>query len=229
MNVVVKSLFSFYRLIGLGFWGVIVLVVVVASVVTARFSGIELSVWELVTGQASKYWLLILGISVVATHLKLFVANGVTRHDYLLGAGVFCLATAVAFAALVPIGRGVERLLRSAFGATGNGYPDYSAGEAVSDFGHYAPGALGWLITGALIAAGFYRYSWWAGLLLIIPFALPLVIPETLLGLYVAPDIAEDRFVPFGVGLALSLLASAAGAIVLRLVMRDVPIKASAG
>ena len=90
-------------------------------------------------------------------------------------------------------------------------------------------GAIGWLTTGALVALGFYRYPWWAGLLLIIPFALPLAVPETLLGLYVAPDVAEHRFVPFGVGLALSLLASAAGAVVLRLMTRDVTIRPTAG
>ena len=106
------------------------------------------------------------------------MANGVTRRDFLLGAGAFGLVTAVLFAALVPIGRGVEWLLRTAFGVAANGYPDFSAGEAVRDFGHYAPGAIGWLVTGALVAAGFYRYSWWAGLLLIIPFALPLAVPE---------------------------------------------------
>ena len=69
MNVVAKSLFGIYRLVGLWFWGVIALVVVVASVVTGWFSGIDLSLWELITGQASKYWLLVLGLTLVATHL----------------------------------------------------------------------------------------------------------------------------------------------------------------
>jgi hypothetical protein len=229
MIVVAKSLFGSYRLVGLWFWGVITLVVIGASVVTARFSGIDLSVWELITGQAAKYWLLVLGLMLVPTHLKLFVANGVTRRDFLLGAGAFGLVTAVIFAALVPIGRGVESLVRTAFGVAADGYPDFSAGEALRDFGHYAPGAVGWLITGALVAAGFYRYPWWVGLLLIIPFALPLAIPETLLGLYAAVDTPAHRFVPFGAGLALSLLAGAAGAVVLRQMIRDVAIRPSAG
>jgi hypothetical protein len=229
MNVVAKSLFRNYRLVGLWFWGVITLVVVGASVATVRVSGIDLSMWELITGQASKYWLLVLGVSLVATHLKLFVANGVTRRDFLSGAGAFGLVSAVLFAALVPIGRAVEWLLRTALGVATNGYPDFSVGEAVRDFGHYAPGAVGWMITGALVAAGFYRYPWWAGLLLIIPFALPLAIPEALLGLYVAADVAQHQFVPFGAGLALSLLASAAGAVALRVMTRDVPIRPSAG
>ena len=116
------------------------------------------------------------------------MANGVTRRDFLLGAGVFSLVTAVLFAALVPSGRGRRVAAATAFGVAGNGYPDFSAGEALRDFGHYVPGTIGWLVTGALVAAGFYRYSWWAGLLLIIPFALPLAVPEILLGLYAAAD-----------------------------------------
>ena len=229
MNVVAKSLFRNYRLVGLWFWGVIALVVVVASVITARFGGIDLSLWALITGQASKYWLLVLGVSLVVIQLKLYVANGVTRREFLLGAGAFGVVTALLFAALVPIGTGVEWLLRNAFGVAANGYPDFSAGQALRDFGYYAPGAIGWLITGALVAAGFYRYSWWAGLLLVIPFGLPLVVPEMLLGLYASADAPVSRFVPFGAGLALSLLASAAGAVVLRLVTRDMTIRPSAG
>jgi hypothetical protein len=229
MNVVAKSLFGTYRYVGFWFWAVIALVVVSASVVTGWFDGIDLSLWELITGQATKYWLLVLGLTLVPTHLRLFVANGVTRRDFLLGAGAFSLVTAVLFAALVPSGRAVEWLLRTAFGVAGNGYPGFSAGEAVSDFGHYVPGTIGWLVTGALVAAGFYRYSWWAGLLLIIPFALPMVVPEILLGLYVAPDTTKHQLVPFAAGLALSLLASAAGAVVLRLMTRDVAIRPAAG
>lgn len=229
MNVVFTSLFRMYRYVGFWFWGFIALAVVVASVVTGQFSGNDLSLWELITGQAMKYWLLVLGVSVVTVHLKLYVANGVTRRAFLLGAGAFGLVTALIFAALVPIGRGFEALLRGAFGVAPNGYPDFSVGGALRDFGHYAPGAIGWLVTGALVAAGFYCYSWWAGLLLLIPFVVPLAVPETLLGLYAAADPPASHFVPFGAGLALSLLASAAGAIVLRLMTRDVTIRPSGG
>ena len=224
MNVAAKSLIRTYRVVGLWFWGVITVVVVVASVVTARFDGIDLSLWEVITGQASKYWLLVLGVSLT-TQLRLHVSNGLTRRDFLLGAGAFGLLTAVVFAALVPLGRGVEWMFRNGSGD----YPDFTAGEALRDFGHYAPGAVGWLLTGALCAAGFYRYSWWAGLLLIIPFALPLAIPETLLGLYAAADEPSSKLVPFGAGLALSLVAGAAGAVVLRLLIRDVPIRPAGG
>jgi hypothetical protein len=229
MNVVFRSLFGAYRLVGLCFWGVTTLAVVVASIVAARLGGVDFSLWELITGHAAKYWLLVLGLTMVATNLKIFVANGVTRRDFLLGAGAFGLVAAVVFAALVPIGRAVESLLRNALGVAANGYPGYSAGEAVRDFGHYAPGAIGWLLTGTLVAAGFYRFPWWAGLLLIIPFAVPLAIPETLLGLYAAPGIAERQVVPFAAGLALSLLAGVAGAVVLRRMTRDVPIRPTAG
>ena len=229
MNVVLRSFFGTYRLIGLVFWGVVALTVVVASIVAGRFGGLDFSLWQLATSHAVKYWLLIFGLTMVSGNLKLFVANGVTRRDFLLGAGAFGLITAVVFTALVPIGRGVEWMVRNALGVAANKYPEYSAGEALRDFGHYLPGSVGWLITGALVAAGFYRYRWWAGLLLIIPFAVPLAVPETLLGLYAAPVIAEHQIVPFAAGLTLSLLASVAGAVVLRRITRDVAIRPSAG
>ena len=43
MNVVAKSLFGIYRHVGFWFWGVIAFVVVVASVVTGLFGGLDLS------------------------------------------------------------------------------------------------------------------------------------------------------------------------------------------
>jgi hypothetical protein len=229
MNVVAKSLYGIYRPVAIYTWCVITVVVLGVAVVTSRVTEIDLSIWRLIVGEAVKYWLLVLGTLLVATHLKLYVANGVTRREFLAGAGAFGILTAVVYAALVPIGTGVEWLLRSAFGIASDGYPDFTAGEALRDFGFYAPVAIGFLVTGALVAAGFYRYPWWAGLLLIIPFALPLVVSESLLGLYVAGDSPAPRFVPLGVGVLLSLLVSAAGAAVLRLVTRDVPIRPSAG
>jgi hypothetical protein len=229
MNVVAGSLYRIYRPVVIWTWSVVTLLVVVANVVITRLTEVELSLWQLVAGQAAKYWLLVLGVLLIATHLKLYVANGITRREFLAGAGLFAILAVVVFAALVPIGRGVEWLLWNAFGVAPTGYPDFTAGEALRDFGHYAPGAIGFVVTGALVAAGFYRYTWWAGLLLIIPFAMPLVVSEALLGLYTLGASPAPRVFPFAAGLVLSLLASAAGVVVLRLLTRDVPIRPSAG
>jgi len=229
MNVVAKSLYGIYRPVAIWLWSVITVVVIGVTIGIHQFGQVDLSIWRLVAGEAVKYWLLVLGTLIVAIHLKLYVANGVTRRDFLFGAGAFGLVTAVVFAALVPIGRGAEWLLRSAFGVASAGYPDLTAGDALRDLGLYAAPAIGWLVTGALIAAGFYRYQWWGGLLLIIPFALPLVVSEGLLGRFLAADNVAPRFLPLGLAVLVSLLVSAAGAGILRLVTREVPIRSTAG
>jgi len=229
MNVVVRSLFRTYRPVALWFWSIVTLVVVVTTAVLASVAEVEVSMWFLIAGQAVKWWLLILGVLLVATHLKLFVANGVTRRDFLIGGGVFGGLCAVVFALMVPIGHGVERLVWTAFGTPPDGYPAFTAAAALREAGHLLPGTLGCLVSGALIAAGFYRFNWWIGLLLVVPGALPLVVADGLLGLYAAAEVPAPRLLPFAAGFALSLAVTVLGAVALRREMRDVTIRRTAG
>lgn len=229
MNVVVRSLFHIYRPVALWFWGIGTLATVITTAVLARVAEVEVSVWFLIAGQAMKWWLLILGTLLVGVHLRLYVANGVTRRDFLIGAGVFGGLSAVLFTLVVPIGHGVERLLWTAFGTPPDSYPAFTAGTALREAGHLLPGALGCLVSGALIAAGFYRYNWWIGLLLVVPGLLPLAVAEGLLGLYAAAEMPAPRLLPFAGGFALSLAVTVLGALALRHEMRDVTIRRTAG
>ncbi len=229
MSVVARSLFRIYRPVALWFWSVITVAVVVTTAALARFYEVKVSLWMVIAGQAMKWWLLVVGVLLVATHLKLYVTNGVTRRGYLAGAGLFGGISAVLFALMLPIGHGIERLVWTAFGTPPDTYPAFTAGGALRELGHFLPGALGCLISGALIAAGFYRFNWWKGLLLIIPGVVPLVVADGLLGLYAAAEVPAPRLLPFAAGLTLSLAVTAVGAWALRLELRDVTIRRTAG
>jgi hypothetical protein len=229
MNVVARSLFRIYRPVALWFWSIVTLVTVITTAVLAGVDEVGVSLWFLIAGQGMKWWLLILGVLLVAVHLKLYVANGVTRRDFLIGAGVFGGLSAVVFALMVPLGHGVERLVWTAFGTPPDSYPVFTAGAALREAGHLLPGALGSLVTGALIAAGFYRFDWRIGLLLILPGALPLVVADGLLGLYAAAEMPAPRLLPFAAGFVLSLAVTVLGALALRREMRDVTIRRTAG
>jgi hypothetical protein len=229
MTVVTRSLFRIYRPIILWFWCALAVVTAVVTAVLARVAEVNLSLWIVVAGHATKWWLLVVGVMLVAAHFKLYLANGVTRRDFVLGAGVFGTVTALGYAALVPIGHGVERLVWTAFGDPPESYPAFSAAGALREFAHLLPATLAWLVSGALITAGFYRFRWWAGLLLLVPAALPLAVTDALLGIFGPEDSPTARLLPFAVGLAISLALTAAGTAAFYLQMRDVAVARAAG
>jgi hypothetical protein len=229
MTLVAKTLTTLYRPVGIGFWSIIALIVVVVTAVLAVVYEVRYSLWLIIAGQAMKWWLLVFGVLLVATHLRLYVANGVTRRDFLAGAALFGGLTAVAYALIVVLGHGIERLVWTAFGTPPATYPAFSALEALREFGHYLPGALGCLVTGALVAAGFYRFTWWIGLLLVIPGALPLAVADGLLGLYAAIEAPAPRLLPYPAGVAFSLAVTVIGALLVHRQMHDVAIRRTAG
>jgi len=111
MILVAKFLARTYRPVVLWFLCAVAVIVAAVSIVAARVSDTGFSFWLITSGHATKWWLLIMGILLVATYLKLYVANGVTRHDFLLGSALFGGLTATAFAVLLPIGHGIEQLV----------------------------------------------------------------------------------------------------------------------
>lgn len=228
MSVVTTSLFRFYRPIILWFLGLLTVVTAVVTAVAAAAGGEQESWWLVVFGQAVRWWLLVSGVMLVALHLRLYVTNGVTRRAFLSGAGAFGLVTALGFAGLLVLGRGVERVLWAAAGGVPAGHPPFTAGEVLTEVGIVLPGALAGLVTGALTAAVFYRFPPRTGLLLLVPALLPLIAAEVLLGLYtqVTP---EARPLPGAAAVAVSLAVTAAGAWLIRRFLRDVAIRPAAG
>jgi hypothetical protein len=229
MTLVAKSLAKMYRPVGIAVWSIIVLIVVLTTAVLAVVYEVKYSLWLIIAGQVMKWWLLVFGVLAVATHLKLYVANGVTRRDFLAGAALFGGLTAALYAMIVVLGHGIERLVWTAFGTPPDTYPAFSALDALREFGHYLPGALGSLVTGALVAAGFYRFTWWIGLLLVIPGLLPLAVADGMFGLYAAVEAPAPRLLPYPAAVAFSLTVTVIGALLLHRQMHDVAIRRTAG
>jgi hypothetical protein len=228
MMVVTKTLFRSYRLLTLGFLCVIAVVAAAATAVNAAISDVRINWWSTIGGEAVRWWMLVLGTLLVATHLKLYVANGVTRRTFLLGAGTFGAVYAAGLTAVVLLGRGVEQLLWSAFGTVPADYPRFSPAELLNQLGHVLPGALAGLVTGALVAAAFYRFTWWVGLLLVLPGALPVVSAALLLGF--STEVSQRPFVvPVGAAVALTVALAVAGAFLIRRILGDVTIQRTVG
>jgi hypothetical protein len=223
-RLVATSLLRIYRSAALWFWSITICGVAIAVTLIETFGELKVSLWLLVSGSTAKWGLSLVGLLLVSTHLKQFVATGVTRRAFLAGSAMFGLAAVVLFSLIVTIGHGVEQSLLSLNGTLPAGYPSVATGSAVTEFLHVLQDEVAYLVAGAAITAGFYRFGPWPGLLLIVPGVLPVLVAETLLGrgLHGEP---VTRFLPFGLALTLFLLATVFAAGMLHRELRDAAIR----
>jgi hypothetical protein len=222
--LVAVNLFRIYRPVALWFWAIMVVGVAVGMVIISRLTDPTFSFWLVVAGTAAKYWLGVVGVLVVSMHLRQFVANGVTRHDFLAGAALFLLVAAVLFALVVPLGHGAEQLLLMAGDPVPEPYPTTSPSTGLAEFGHVLPAALAFLVTGVAGTAGFYRYGAWGGLALLPIVALPVAASEALLGVDEHGGF-EVRFVPYPAAALITLAVTALAGLLVHLMLRDVAIR----
>jgi hypothetical protein len=222
-----KALFRVYRPIVLPFAVIFVVAEVIATVAVTHFKDLGFSMWLTLGGQAAKYWILVIGIILVAMQLRQFVVNGVTRHEFLAGAAVFGLVLAVGWAVVVPLGHGIESAVLAAFGTRGPGYPVQTAGGALREFGQQLPISLAYLVSGATIAIGFYRWRAWIGLVVMVGGAAPAVLTDWLLGFNEWNGVTHS--VPYPAGLAASLAITGLVGWGCHRAISDVPIRRTAG
>ncbi|MFI5888893.1 hypothetical protein ACIA5D_02100 [Actinoplanes sp. NPDC051513] len=223
---VTGALFRIYRPIIIPF--AVLLVAVEAAIVSvvATVKDLDFSMWLVLGGSAAKYWLLVIGIILVAMQLRQFVVNGVTRHEFLAGLAVFGLVLVVGWAVAVVLGHEVESVLLDAFGARAANYPTLTAGGAVREFGAVLPVSAAYLVSGAAIAAGFYRFRVWIGLLAMLGGAVPAVVADGLLGVNEFGGLTDK--VPYPAALALSLAATGLVAWGFHRAISDVAIRRAA-
>jgi len=226
--LVASGLFRNYRPVLLFFWSTMVLGAAITGIVLRMVTEPTFSPWLMVAGSASKYWLGAVGVMLVSTHLRQFVANGFTRRDFMAGAAIFGLLAAALFALLVPVGHGIEQTLLSLGGPLPADYGAISVQDGLREFGYQLPGELAFLVTGAVAAAGFYRFGVGGGLLLLIPALLPAAVAEGLFGIDSNADI-RTRFVPYAAALLISLVVTALGALLFQRELRHVAIHRTAG
>jgi hypothetical protein len=219
-------LLRLYRPIVLWFAGALVFFVGLADVVILQFTDMSFSLWMYIGGSAVKYWSGVVGIMLVATHLRQFVSAGVTRRHFLTGGLLFGVLAAVAAAVFITLGHGVEYALRGGADGVPASYPDWSAAVALRELGHILPSCLAFLIAGATAAAAFYRFGAAIGLALVTPAVLPIAVSEGLLGIGEKGEVLS-RFLPYGVAFAVSLTVTAVGALALRRAVSDIAIRSA--
>ncbi|MEV6847267.1 hypothetical protein [Actinoplanes sp. NPDC051411] len=222
MNVA-EVLFRLYRPVVLWFGLALVLIEAVAVVVPLILGQATGSIWLLVAGSATRYWLLVIGILLVSTHLRRFVAGGATRREFffavlLLGAGI-----SVAVAILIPLGHGLENAILAPAGHRTSGYPAFSGRSALRESGQALAVSLCFFVSGTLFGMAYHRYSPWIGTALILPCAVPLVASQILLGYDIAA--VEDGVLPYLPAFLLTLVAAAAGTVALRATTRDIALR----
>ncbi|WP_433297106.1 hypothetical protein ACQP2F_40115 [Actinoplanes sp. CA-030573] len=224
----ITALFRVYRpIIGWFVPAILSAYLIILAAVLASTPRLGFSMWMVLAVPAAKYWLLVVAIMLVAMQLRQFVTNGVTRHEYLHAVGVFGLILCVAFALAVVLGHVLESALLAAFDRRAVGYPVSTFGGAVSELGHMLPLALAYLVSGALIAAGFYRWRPLAGLVVMVAGAVPVALAEYLLN--VDEFGTFDAHLAYAPSLVISLVVTAAGALAFYRVVSDVPIRRTAG
>ena len=226
--LVAVNLLRIYRPVMLWFWAAMVVGIAIGVTVLNQLTDPTFSLWLVIVGAAAKWWLGVLGVLVVSMHLRQFVANGITRHDFIVGASIVGLLVAVLFALAVPLGHGAEQLLLSLGGPLPERYPTTSFGTGLQEFGHILPAALAFLVTGAAAAAGFYRFGAWGGLAVLPLAVLPVGVAEALLGVDEHGGF-DVRFVPYAAAVLITLAVTALGVLLYQRELRDVAIRRGAG
>lgn len=197
---------------------------------TTIWGHVDTSTWHYIATQVPRWFVLGIGYDAINTYLRLNVAHGRTRRDFLRQLWPYFVIISAFFALLVAIGYVVERgaytladlshRLQSPtlFGSPGN-----------------VPGVVGaftlmfllWMVAGALFAAGFGRHILLG--LLTVPIGLLLIVPsEFLVGSIGVPlfrDLIASLGMPGITGVGVSLAGVAVGCVALWGIVRDMPVR----
>ena len=186
------------------------------------------SVWEFPGVVWIRYPLFGVGAAFGATTLSMYVANGITRRDYLGGIAKYSAFVCVLVAIVGVIGYGLERGVY----VVGGWDADLDSLSPARLFATYVLLYVAYLVNGTLIGASFARWKQRTAAWMITPLLFPLAAAEVLLGTWwggLSNDAANDPWLPFGAAVPLTVLAIAAGAWLAFLLLRDVPIKPKKG
>jgi hypothetical protein len=158
----------------------------VALALIIRLGGeLDSSLWQGAGASWQRYVIFAAGVTTLPTFLALFVGNGVTRAQLAASSTVSMVVVAAAGTVVVIAGFVAESL---AFSSTGwphvmdGGEPVGSGADLVVLGVRYLVLFCMWYSAGWLIGTGFYRYGVVGGIGLIVPFAIPVVLCELLVG-----------------------------------------------
>lgn len=185
MMIVAATLLRRVRVAYAVFAVALICFVTLVATTIGTYGALTESAWNVGAASSVKWFIGSIALMLFPAFLRQYVANGVTRQEFIGGGLLFGLASAAGFALLTLTGFGVERL---AYGAAGlmdgltEPYPVDSAGAAAAVLVRAFLIYSAHVCSGWLIGIGFYRYGPFAGMMLILPAVLPALGSETLFG-----------------------------------------------
>ena len=212
-------------------WLMLVVVSAAITIGIATWGHIDQSIWHYVATQVPRWFALGLGVDAITTYLRLHLAHGNTRRDFVRQLWPYLVALAATLALLVAIGYLVER---GAYALAG--WPHHlaytamfgTAGDFPAIFGSFTLALLLWAVAGALFAAAFIRNVLLG--LATLPFGLLLLAPgESLVGtdgLPLVRELTSALTLPTLTIAGLSLAGVLLGYAVLWGIVRDIPLRA---
>jgi hypothetical protein len=218
------------------YWAGFVLVVAGIIAAVARFGTVDHSIWEQAAA-APPWYALFIGVHVMNNVLPMYVAQGLTRHEFSIQAAIFALIFAAVLAALVTAGFVLETALYRVMDWPQDLTERHLYAAADDFLLIFMESWLQipvWFGVGALIAVARYRFDA-TGLLTIVPALIPIALVDIAIGSYAGP--ADTLFDRFAEPASLPLVASAALCLVAFLfvaamtwpIVRDVPLRNKTG
>jgi hypothetical protein len=192
--------------------------------------GFESSVWLFVHG-VSSVMLGVFGIIMMPMFFSMYIANGMTRRNFIIGGAVFVVSLSLVIALLQTIGFGIEEL---AYGAAG--IKDVldrplvfdSASDGLRVFAICFTTYIAYMVSGWLCGTGYKAFGPVIGTVLIPVAAIPLLLNDFILsedwGWSSAVNESVRDVLPVGVACLIVLAVAAAGIWVNYRVARDVAI-----
>lgn len=143
------------------FWLTMAVVTVGGVIVVQLVTGeVTASVWAWLL-DAPKYYLGATGI-LLTSSLPMFVGNGVTRRDTIVGMQVVIVGASLASAIMTAVFFGVEAVVFDQFGWSRKVVTDHlftSGTQSLVVIGESILLYLGWMLTGHLVALGYKRWG----------------------------------------------------------------------
>jgi hypothetical protein len=200
-------------LTGVGLWGTV-----------------DRSIWHYIAAQVPRWVALSLGADAITTYLRLHLAHGRTRRDFLRQLWPYFAGFAAALAVMVTIGYQIERGAFALMGwehRTENPVQFGDTANVPGIFGTYLLMFVLWTLAGAMISAGFSR-----NVLLgvaTIPIGLVIVAPTEVVGGLSGIPLFNRLAEPLGFSLAGAVAASLGlglvGCAVTWGIVRDMPVR----
>jgi hypothetical protein len=191
---------------------------------------VDRSVWHYLATQAPRWLALGLGVDAVATYLRVNLAHGRTRRDFLRALGPYFIGLAIGLGAIVTTGYQLERALYAVFGWDQRlEFPTTfgGTGNVLGMLGAYSLSLLLWTIAGTMIAAAFTRNVVIGALTVL--FGLLLIAPtEALVGRGGTPlleKLTEHLTFPVATTVALCLVGAALQYAATWGIVRDIPLR----